>query len=175
MKLLAILLAGLMVGCASTPPPRQEVFIPQPERSITTERWPDGKYIFAPTKQYVGPAPLVSEDVDLLIDVANQSFHYYEDGRAVFSGPVSTGKYGNETPKGVFYAGIKSLNKRSSLYPKPNGGAPMHYAIQVDGDIFLHEGYLPGHPASHGCIRVWTVDAQKLYKRIQRNDRIVVI
>ena len=33
-------------------------------------------------------------------------------------------------------------------------GAPMRYFLRVHGGIGMHAGYLPGYPASHGCIRL---------------------
>jgi lipoprotein-anchoring transpeptidase ErfK/SrfK len=33
-------------------------------------------------------------------------------------------------------------------------GAPMPYFLRIQGGIGMHAGYLPGYPASHGCIRL---------------------
>jgi hypothetical protein len=33
-------------------------------------------------------------------------------------------------------------------------GAPMPYFLRIHGGIGMHAGYLPGYPASHGCIRL---------------------
>src|SRR5260370_41640900 len=42
--------------------------------------------------------------------------------------------------------------------PRPRGtvfrGAPMPYFLRIQGGIGMHAGYLPGYPASHGCIRL---------------------
>jgi hypothetical protein len=32
--------------------------------------------------------------------------------------------------------------------------APMHYFMQFAPGFGLHAGYLPGYPASHGCVRM---------------------
>src|SRR4029450_7580752 len=32
--------------------------------------------------------------------------------------------------------------------------APMHYFMRFTGADGLHAGYLPGYPASHGCVRM---------------------
>jgi hypothetical protein len=180
MRLLYILpLMLLFAGCASTPPPIERPLpkIVEEEKPITpTERWPDERYIWAKQKQYVPSAPPAPDlATKLVIDINSQSWHHFEHGNLMNSGVVSTGSSGTSTPRGHFRAGIKQRYKRSSLYPKPRGGAPMNYAIQVRGDIFLHEGYLPGYPASHGCIRVWTSDAKYLWRNIRRGDKIVVI
>src|SRR5438046_9083707 len=40
----------------------------------------------------------------------------------------------------------------------PTGGkfipAPMHYFMRFNGADGMHAGYLPGYPASHGCVRM---------------------
>src|SRR5947209_1595423 len=40
----------------------------------------------------------------------------------------------------------------------PPGGkfipAPMHYFMRFNGADGMHAGYLPGYPASHGCVRM---------------------
>ena len=40
----------------------------------------------------------------------------------------------------------------------PPGGkfipAPMHYFMRFSGADGMHAGYLPGYPASHGCVRM---------------------
>lgn len=40
----------------------------------------------------------------------------------------------------------------------PSGGkfipAPMHYFMRFSGADGMHAGYLPGYPASHGCVRM---------------------
>jgi L,D-transpeptidase catalytic domain len=42
--------------------------------------------------------------------------------------------------------------------PRPAGtrfiNAPMRYFMQFAPGIGLHAGYLPGYPASHGCVRM---------------------
>jgi len=42
--------------------------------------------------------------------------------------------------------------------PIPPGGkfipVPMHYFMRLVGADGMHAGYLPGYPASHGCVRM---------------------
>jgi hypothetical protein len=42
--------------------------------------------------------------------------------------------------------------------PVPRGGkfvpAPMRYFLRFSGANGMHAGYLPGYPASHGCVRL---------------------
>jgi hypothetical protein len=175
MKLLIILPLLFLASCASRPPVIEKPVVEQ--KPIQTNKYfPDDRYMFARSKQYIPPAPPAPDlATKLVIDINSQSWHHFEHGNLMKSGVVSTGSSGYSTPRGYFRAGLKQRYKRSSLYPKPRGGAPMNYAIQVRGDIFLHEGYLPGYPASHGCIRVWTSDAKYLWRNIRKGDKIVVI
>ena len=50
---------------------------------------------------------------------------------------------------------------------KPRGthyeGAPMPYFLEFSPGYGLHQGYLPGEPASHGCIRLPYWKARQFY------------
>ena len=49
-------------------------------------------------------------------------------------------------------------NVEADKDPRPRGtafrGASMPYFLRIHGGIGMHAGYLPGYPASHGCIRL---------------------
>jgi lipoprotein-anchoring transpeptidase ErfK/SrfK len=51
----------------------------------------------------------------------------------------------------------------------------MPYAIQFYGHYFLHEGWLPGYPDSHGCVRVGEQDARFLFERLRIGDPVLVV
>lgn len=59
-------------------------------------------------------------------------------------------------------------NVENNKDPKPRGtvfqGAPMPYFLRVHGGIGMHAGYLPGYPASHGCIRLPKEMALKFFE-----------
>jgi lipoprotein-anchoring transpeptidase ErfK/SrfK len=44
----------------------------------------------------------------------------------------------------------------------------MRYFMRIVGGIGMHEGYLPGYPASHGCIRLPTKDGSHFLPRRRR-------
>jgi lipoprotein-anchoring transpeptidase ErfK/SrfK len=111
------------------------------------------------------------------IDLGDQKAYLLHDGRAVLESPISTGRFGHLTPAGTYRITDKDLNHSSSLYGKivdrygrtviadadadmrlPSGTrfvcAPMHYFMQFAPGIGMHAGYLPGYPASHGCVRM---------------------
>lgn len=65
----------------------------------------------------------------------------------------------------------KDKDHKSNLY----NSAPMPYMQRLTWDgIALHGGSLPGHPASHGCVRLPQAFAQKLFSETQRGDTVVV-
>jgi hypothetical protein len=73
---------------------------------------------------------------------------------------VSTGRPGHETPTGVFTI----LQKRKEHYSNLYNNAPMPFMQRLTWDgIALHAGNLPGHPASHGCIRLPLGFAERLF------------
>lgn len=99
------------------------------------------------------------------INLSEQKLYAIENGEIVFSGSISSGKSGHRTPTGHFKILEKDRFHISDKYPEPNGGAKMHYMLRLTNKgIAIHKGYLPGYPASHGCIRVSKSTALKLWK-----------
>jgi lipoprotein-anchoring transpeptidase ErfK/SrfK len=124
--------------------------------------------------------------VAILIDLSDQHAYLYSGGEVVLTAPVSTGREGYNTPAGKYQVIEKDINHRSSIYgayeqdgrivkenvnvrkdPRPLGatfvGAPMPYFLRIVGGVGLHAGYLPGYPASHGCIRMPESKAERFY------------
>ena len=100
----------------------------------------------------------------IMVDLSEQMAYAYEDGELRFSGRISSGKEGRETPTGSFTILQKKRHHRSNLWPKPNGGAKMPYMLRLtNSGIAMHLGYVPNYPASHGCIRMKNGFAQKMF------------
>ncbi len=109
------------------------------------------------------------------IDLSKQKIYAKEDGRVVFSGPISSGKSGHATPRGSFRILEKDKFHISSKYPKPRGGAKMPYMLRLTkSGIAVHQGHVPGYPASHGCIRVPKSTAIKLWRWSRVGTRVTV-
>lgn len=96
---------------------------------------------------------------------------YAADGSLVMWGPVSGGKgYCSdvrgrcETVIGKFATFRKhGEDCYSTKFPVGKGGAPMPYCMFFKGGYALHGSpVVPGHHASHGCVRLFTEDAQWL-------------
>jgi len=104
-------------------------------------------------------------DKFILIDLDTQTAYAYEHGEIVMSGQVSTGKRGHRTPTGYYRILEKKRHHRSNIWPKPRGGAKMDYMLRLtNSGIAMHLGPVREQPVSHGCIRMKSGFAQRLWK-----------
>ncbi|MEM6475235.1 MAG: L,D-transpeptidase family protein [Pseudomonadota bacterium] len=121
------------------------------------------------------PIPIeqtLKKGVLIVISKPSQQMYVFKDGDLWNSSPVSTGKKGKETPSGVFPILQKRRHHRSNLY----SNAPMPYMQRMTWDgIAIHEGKLPGYPASHGCIRLPRDFASALFKLSSKDTTTVVV
>lgn len=98
---------------------------------------------------------------------------YDPNGRLVFWGPISPGKdycpdvgRACRTTTGIYYVFNKQGEEcQSNVFPVGRGGSDMPFCM------FFYKGYalhgskeVYGHRASHGCIRMFTRDAEWLNK-----------
>jgi hypothetical protein len=121
-----------------------------------------------PAKDF-GPMP--KGPLQIVVSIANQHVTLYSGGVRVSQGPVSTGIPGKPTPTGVFSIIQKDRYHHSNLY----SNAPMPYMERITwSGVALHEGPLPGYPASHGCIRMTHDFAAKLWVITRLGVRVVV-
>jgi hypothetical protein len=171
--LLSLLLSTtLLTQCSSpTPPP------PEPTTTQTVPALPDAYW----------RGDGVPGKPRIVIDLSDQRLRYYKGDTLVGLSPLSSGTPNHRTPTGNFRITEKDLNHRSSAYgdyvnsagavvkgdvdsrrdAKPPGtrflGASMRYFMRFNHGIGMHEGYLPGYPASHGCVRLPTQMAAIFY------------
>jgi len=123
-----------------------------------------GEFLWHPEISPAGPIVLV-------VSLDEQRAYVYRNGIAIGLSTISSGKTGHETPTGVFTILQKDKDHKSNLY----NSAPMPYMQRLTWDgIALHGGNLPGHPASHGCVRLPQAFAQKLFGETKRGDTVVV-
>ena len=135
----------------------------------------------------------------IVINLTEQRLRYFKGDKLVGVSPISSGREGNATLNGKFRILDKDIDHRSSLYgcyadesgnmvvedvdsrrdPRPPGtkfvGARMRYFMRIVGGIGMHEGYLPGYPASHGCIRLPTKMAAIFFEHTPQGTPVEVI
>ena len=115
----------------------------------------------------------------------------------MLSSPISSGRAGFQTKRGRFKVIQKERNHYSNLYGKivdsrgrtivadadtdmrvPRGArfvaAPMPYFIRFNGAEGLHAGYLPGYPASHGCVRLPERNAIAFFNAVEVGTPVTV-
>jgi L,D-transpeptidase catalytic domain len=103
--------------------------------------------------------------LQIIVSIADQRISVYDDGTLIARSSVSTGVQGHPTPVGVFSVTGKELWHQSNIY----SAAPMPYMQRITwSGIALHAGVLPGHPASHGCIRLAKDFAVRLWHLTKR-------
>jgi lipoprotein-anchoring transpeptidase ErfK/SrfK len=111
-----------------------------------------------------------SGPLHIVVSVAKQRATLFADGKPVAHSAVSTGTTDHPTPIGVFSVIQKHKDHYSNLY-----GAAMPYMQRITwSGSALHEGPLPGRPASHGCIRLTRDFAQLLWKVTKIGVRVIV-
>ena len=109
--------------------------------------------------------------LQIVVSIGSQRVTLYSNGARVAQGPVSTGTPGHPTPMGVFSIIQKDRYHHSNLY----GNAPMYYMQRITwSGSAMHEGVLPGRPASHGCIRLSHGFAAALWPTTKLGVRVIV-
>ena len=134
----------------------------------------------------------------IIVSLRAQEAYLYRGGHRTASSRISSGREGYRTPVGRFQVLRKDEGHRSSVYgdyvddsghvvkgnvdsrrdPKPAHshfvGALMPYFLEFSPGYGLHQGYLPGVPASHGCIRMPYWKARQFYSAAQLGTLVVI-
>jgi L,D-transpeptidase catalytic domain len=106
-----------------------------------------------------------------VISLKKQQVSVYSPKGLYAQSPVSTGQPGHPTPTGIFTILSKELYHESNIY----SGAPMPFMQRITyTGVAMHEGILPGYPASHGCIRMPREFARRMYGTTAGNERVVI-
>ncbi len=105
------------------------------------------------------------------VSINKQQVKIYDANGVFAEAPVSTGMPGHSTPMGVFSVIQKHKLHHSNIY----SNAPMPYMQRITwSGVALHAGVLPGYPASHGCIRMPTGFAVKMWNWTKMGARVIV-
>jgi lipoprotein-anchoring transpeptidase ErfK/SrfK len=185
--ILTVLAAALLAGCGNSEKARlanpNTAYIPstgggeaQPPGNDSISYW-DGDGVPGPPS--------------VIIYLKEQRAYFYKGDQLVGVSQVSAGREGHNTPIGNYKIVQKDLDHASNLYgdyvdasgnvvqkdvevgkdPKPPGaifkGAPMPFFMRITGGVGMHKGYLPGYPASHGCIRMPGKMAESFFNNVE--------
>jgi lipoprotein-anchoring transpeptidase ErfK/SrfK len=122
-----------------------------------------------------------SGEKHIYVDLGSQTLMAYQGDNLYMTAVVSTGKW-NKTPTGEFTIwGMFRSTKMSGgsgadYYYLPNVPYVMFFSgpgASAGAGFSLHGTYWHnnfGHPMSHGCVNMRTVDAQKLYGWVGDNN-----
>jgi lipoprotein-anchoring transpeptidase ErfK/SrfK len=133
----------------------------------------------------------------VVINLSEQKAYLIEDGKVSLVSPIASGKPGWSTPTGHFSVISKDIDHRSQSFGLIVDGsgriassdatpgthvppgfhylpAPMPYYMQFTAAIGMHAGYLPGYPASHGCVRMPRDLAEQFFERVNTRTPVTV-
>lgn len=141
----------------------------------------------------------VAGRASITIDLAEQRAYFLRGNTVVGESDISTGRSGYDTPPGDYRVIQKDKNHRSTLYGDfvdgdgdvvqanadltkqrtPRGlkflGAKMPYFLRFYEGYGLHAGHLPGRPASHGCVRLPLIMAERFYENAPLGTPVAVL
>ena len=111
------------------------------------------------------------EPIMAIVSIKSQQVTFYDAEGWILRAPVSTGIKERETPAGVFAIIEKDKDHHSSMYD--DAWMPNMLRITWNG-LALHGGPLPGHAASHGCVRMPYGFAEKLFDKTRIGMRVII-
>jgi lipoprotein-anchoring transpeptidase ErfK/SrfK len=163
------LLATLAIAAASTSTVRADGFSGYSSKhgTITTHRTAMeavdlGKFT------WLAPEASVNH---IVVSLADQSLYAYNGTQLVAYSNISSGKPGHETPTGTFTVSEKDADHHSSIYD--NASMPFYLRL-TDGGVGLHAGFIPGYPASHGCVRLPLGMAKELFDHVESGTPVEI-
>jgi lipoprotein-anchoring transpeptidase ErfK/SrfK len=117
------------------------------------KRLKPGQYVWRDVPDSAGEERVV-------VSLSDQLAYLYRGDTLTAVSTISSGSSKKPTPTGIFQVLEKKVMHRSRKYDD----APMPHMQRIDQfGIALHAGFNPGHPASHGCVRLPKQFAAKLF------------
>lgn len=131
----------------------------------------------------------------VVVDKKKQMMYVYRGTHRIAHAPISSGRRSGMTPSGYFRIASKDadhhsyygafinaagemrdgdIRKDSALPGERFEPAKMPFFMRVNGAVGIHEGYLPGRPSSHGCIRIPHLIAKNLFEVAPVGTRVIV-
>lgn len=134
----------------------------------------------------------------IVVSLHQQKATLFKGKNVVAESRISTGREGHNTPVGTFSVRRKDEDHRSSVYGNyidatgrvvaanvdvrtakrpPHTrfeGASMPYFVEFAPGYGLHAGYLPGYPASHGCVRMPYWKARQFFNTAKEGTPVII-
>ena len=134
----------------------------------------------------------------VVINLSEQKAYLIKQDKVILVSLISSGRRGWSTPTGHFRVFSKDIDHRSGSFGSvidaygrvinsnatpgshvPRGGhfqrAPMPYYMEFSPALGMHGGYLPGYPASHGCVRMPRELAAQFFTQVQIGTPVSVV
>lgn len=116
-------------------------------------------------------AGLSGPPVMAIVSIKDQRISLYDAKGGAVRSAVSSGSTGYETPVGTYSILQKNREHYSNIYD--DAAMPFMQRITWSG-IALHQGQLPGYPASHGCVRLPESYAERIFPITKIGMRVIV-
>jgi lipoprotein-anchoring transpeptidase ErfK/SrfK len=108
------------------------------------------------------------------VDLSTQSMRVVSDSGERYQWPISSGRHGHATPRGVF----RPIALYTMVHSAKYDNAPMPHSIFFHGGYAIHGTeavWALGRPASHGCIRLAPGNAATLFELVSREGAAIRI
>ena len=193
LRLLNLCLLGTLASCASSGFRGQTQYL----EAFSSQTLPHSSAYNSDMVSY-WDGDGMSGSANVVIDISDQKAYFYKGGSIAGVSALSTGNETHPTKMGSFKIMEKDQWHKSNLYgdyvdaagtvvaanidvtkdKAPPGthfdGSKMHHFMRFTGGIGMHEGFLPGYPASHGCVRMPAHMAQIFYNNVSVGTPVTV-
>ncbi len=107
-----------------------------------------------------------------IVSIKDQRISLYDAAGGAMRAGVSSGQRGiYDTPVGTYSILEKNREHYSNLYD--DAAMPFMQRITWSG-VALHQGILPGYPASHGCVRLPESFAEQIFPLTKVGMRVII-
>lgn len=188
-------IAALLSGCSSDPRLSADT-VYLGGRRVPTRPNEDKRMNFDNVSYWDGNS--ATGPARMRISRSDQKAYFYKGEQLVGVSVISTGREGFDTPSGTFKIQQKNKDHVSNKYgdyvgadgtvvmkdidrtkdKMPPGahydGAKMPWFMRINGGVGMHAGFLPGYPASHGCIRMPGFMAEAFFNNIDVGTPVTI-